>query len=345
MCFMIFLPRDARLATLSRIAASQHGLVTHAQAVGAGCGEELLRGLLRKGGVQRVHRGVFRFLAVPRSFEQRVLAACLACDGVACRHTAVRLHGFEPDGLRPAPRPDVLSRRTTHHPGAGGFVVHTTRRLGEDDLVSLRGIPVTSPARTLRDVAGLLPAAVLDGFIGHLLATRAIGPSELLRLVAPRPPRPGGRVLRLAVERAGVTTAPDSSLEHRALVLVRAAGLPEAVAQFPVHAGGHPVAVLDFAWPDQRVALEVDGYRWHAAPGAFAGDRRRDNLLRELGWSVYRTTASEIEAGAPHLLRQLGRALSARTGGRAQKPAIRRPSASNRSPRSRSLAVPGHGGA
>jgi hypothetical protein len=260
---------------------------------------------------------VYRFTSVPRSFEQRVLAACLSRPGsVACRSTAVRLYDFDLDRGDPEQddRPELLcpsDRRPSRH---GRHRVHSSEALPDCDVVRRRAIPVTTPVRTLRDVAPLLPPATLDRFLGHLLATRDLTVVQLgsLGVAAASERWPGCRALRAAVERAGVAVAPDSVLEHRALLLLRAAGLPEPVSQLHLHAGGRMVAVVDFAWPDDRIVLEVDGYRWHADPHAFATDRRRDNTLRELGWSVYRTTWAELAEGAGELIRQLATALGVR---------------------------------
>jgi hypothetical protein len=293
------------LGALSKIASTQHGLVTRAQAIGAGAGDHTLRRLTREGGLERVERGVYRFTCVPRSLEQRALGACLARRGVvACGLTAMALYGF--DGPS-AGRTQVLSRSRRRQPRAGRHVLHCTRRLAAGEVVRRRGVPVTSPARTLADVAGATSADTLERFLGHLLATRELSPAQVERMAAELRGRPA---VRRAIERAGMGVTPGSVLEHTALRLIRSAGLPDPAPQWPVVDGGELVGVVDFAWPERLVALEVDGYRWHGDPRTFAGDRRRDNRLRELGWQVHRTTWVELQAGAGELVRQLGLALA-----------------------------------
>lgn len=295
---------------LTRFALWQHGLVTRTQAKSVGCSDEVLQRLCRDGSLQRLERGVYRFTNVPRSFEQRVLAACLAHSGaVACRLTAARLHGFEPDepAAQGDTRPEILCRTARRQPREGGHVMHSSAALADADVVLRARIPTTSPARTLRDLAGRLPAPVVDRLLGHLLATRQLSAVQLGQLATA-----GTQAVRAAAVRAGAAVAPGSVLEHRALLLLRAAGLPEPAGQFPIHAGGRLVAVVDFAWPEELVVLEVDGYRWHGDPAAFANDRRRDNRLQELGWTVYRTSSSDLAQGAGPLLRQLGGALRVR---------------------------------
>jgi hypothetical protein len=234
----------------------------------------------------------------------------------------MRLYGFELDPSEAGfeDRPEITCSNPRRQSRGGRHVVHSSP-IADGDVVVRRGIPMTSPGRTLRDVAGIVPPPTLDRFLGHLLATRDIVPAQLRQhLDASGRSVPGAPELRAAMERAGMTVAPDSVLEHRATVLLRAAGLPEASPHFPIHAEGRLVGIVDFAWPADRVVLEVDGYRWHADPRTFAGDRRRDNRSRELGWAVYRTTSAELGAGAGPLLRQLGQAL-----GRSHRPAAPEP--------------------
>jgi very-short-patch-repair endonuclease len=85
-------------------------------------------------------------------------------------------------------------------------------------------------------------------------------------------------------------------------LLVLAAGLPAPVAQFEVRAGGRFVARVDFAWPEQRLALEYDGL-WHAEPGRFARDRQRLNALTAAGWRVVFVTAADLHRPAALLAR------------------------------------------
>ncbi len=323
-------------AGLAAAAAGQWGLVTRTQAVRLGCDGRVLARLCRDGQLERVARGVYRFLAVPDGLEQRCLAACLAAKGsVVCGLAAARLYGFEPVGGRVADGSttvEVLAAAHRHRPAAGTYTVRYARALAKADRTTRHGIPVTAPARTLLDVAPAVTAEVLERFIGHLLATRAVRPGELAQLAnklrsdRPTYSRPGAAALRRALERSGMVTVPDSVLEHRALRLLRAAGLPDPEAQWAIRdATGHLVAKLDFAWPAERVGLEVDGYRWHSDHAAFVRDRQRLNRLQELGWRVYQTSFAELEAGAGDLLRQVRTALGPAKAAKASLFSVVRP--------------------
>lgn len=95
-------------------------------------------------------------------------------------------------------------------------------------------------------------------------------------------------------------------------MLLRDNLMPEPVLQFGVSDGGRFIARVDHAYPRQKIALEVDGFRWHSDPQTFRNDRRRANRLVEAGWTVLRTTVEELDEGAPDLLRQLRELLATR---------------------------------
>ncbi len=299
-------------AGLARRASGQLGLVTRAQAIELRCSDRVLARLCRSGQLERVHRGVYRWTAVPVSTEQAAMAACLATRGsMASGVTAMRLFGFDPGThCAGASSAHVVSDIPRAQPRSSGVVVHRVRRLRRGDRTTRQGVPVTSPSRTLVDAATIVPAAALERFVGHLLATRAVTARQLEQLLedlgrCPGRSFPGAARLRGCLERAGVKRMPESEAEHRLLMLLRDRGLPEPVLQFGVTDAGRFVGRLDTAYPQHKVAVEVDGFRWHSDPRTFRNDRRRANRLVEAGWIVLRTTVEELDEGAPDLLRQL----------------------------------------
>jgi hypothetical protein len=118
--------------------------------------------------------------------------------------------------------------------------------------------------------------------------------------------RPGMAALRSLVKPWLGGHVLDSVAEGAFRRAICDAGLPTPVPQLEVSAGaGTPSFRLDFAWPAQMVALEVDGFRWHATPRACAQDSRRANLLAAMGWRVLRATPAELETGAAEVLAAL----------------------------------------
>jgi very-short-patch-repair endonuclease len=104
----------------------------------------------------------------------------------------------------------------------------------------------------------------------------------------------------------------DSSVELELLSLLAKAGIPAPKSQFVVKHDGRFVARVDNAWPDCRVLLEIDGYRYHSDPRTFVNDRIRQNALVTAGYTVLRTTPTEIRNDGNSLCDTVKRALMRR---------------------------------
>jgi hypothetical protein len=148
----------------------------------------------------------------------------------------------------------------------------------------------TSGVRTAVDLARREPsveAVVLD----RLVYAGIVDLAAVRAAAAALPRCRASARARAAVAAAdGVAESPQ---ETRLRLLLVADGLPEPVAQYVVEDGGRFVARVDFAWPQQRLALEYDG-AWHAEPGQFARDRERLNRLTAAGWRVVFVTAADL---------------------------------------------------
>jgi very-short-patch-repair endonuclease len=129
------------------------------------------------------------------------------------------------------------------------------------------------------------------------LSTRLLSLSEVrqLREALGRKGRNGvGIVREILEERGSVSGAEDSILEKRLVDLVRRADLPLPQLQHEVWEAGRFVARIDAAYPERKLAIEVDGYEHHTTPGAFQRDRTRQNRLVALGWTVLRFTWEDV---------------------------------------------------
>jgi very-short-patch-repair endonuclease len=100
---------------------------------------------------------------------------------------------------------------------------------------------------------------------------------------------------RLLDARDGMSVLPNSPLESRFFELLSSSNLPSPELQHVVVDRGAFVARLDFAWPDVRFAVEMDGYSFHSDIRSFARDRERGNDLTLLGWKVVRGTWDDAE--------------------------------------------------
>jgi very-short-patch-repair endonuclease len=270
------------------LAESQHGVVSRAQALDLGVSEAAVARRVRDGLWARVLPGVFRITGAPESGPQLPMAATLwAGEGSVVSHaTAARLLGI--DGARERKVEIwVPSPRNPRHPL---IAVHRGPRIHEPDLERRGPIPVTDPVRTLIDLSARMEddqllAATESAFRAKLCTPERLGVRvDSLRASG----RPGaGRLAELLATRSG--PALESMLEAKMWLLLRRSGLPLPERQYWVSLPGGRYR-LDFAWPEQRVALECDGWEHHGRRAAFARDRARLAEFAAADWRVLPVT-------------------------------------------------------
>lgn len=185
-------------------------------------------------------------------------------------------------------------------PGAGGSRVrarqgirlHAVAELDRADHTLWEGLPVTSPGRTLIDLAGDgLPERALARAVEQAQVTRLTTGADLRALVRRSRGRRGVARLRASLDALGEPSLTRSEAEGRLLDLVRRAGLPRPRTNVRLH--GYEV---DFHWPEHGLVVEVDGYAFHGGRAAFERDRRRDSALAAAGQRVVRLTWRRITA-------------------------------------------------
>jgi hypothetical protein len=301
-------PNDIGLAALAH---RQHGVVSRAQLGSLGVDAGAVKWRVAHGRLHRVHRGVYAVGHARLTLRGRQWAALLACGGPDRAALSHRTAAAVWDLLAsPAGRFDV----TTFHSAKSTDTirVHRSRTVHHDRVIH-DGLSVTSPARTLIDLA--------DQLTPHRLA-RACHRAEVLRLLDARQiaarldELPGRRTRQLRAALATLDHAdPDvtrSELEERFLALIGTFGLPRPRVNATVV--GHEV---DFLWPAQRLVVETDGGATHARPSAFERDRRRDAELTIAGYRVQRFSWRQVTS-QPHRVAETLRALLERDGRRAR---------------------------
>ena len=296
---------------VARTAATQHGVVSRRQVLACGGTPGMVKGWLGAGRIERVGPSTYRLAGSPRTWEQRLLAAVLAAGpGAAASHRAsARLWDLIDDETVEV---TVPARRA---PAGRGAVVHRSSDLGIGDVVRRNGVPATTPMRTLVDLGAVVPPWRVEDALDAALQRRLVtvsGVGQALDGVARRG-RDGAGVLRAVLGRRALgDRPPDSRLEARMARLLAAHGLPAAF-QHEVRRGGRFVARVDFAYPADRIALEVDGWGSHSSPRALQADLERQNALVELGWTVLRFTWDDVvrrpEAVASRVRRVLAPAI------------------------------------
>ncbi|MCZ7527271.1 MAG: DUF559 domain-containing protein [Acidimicrobiia bacterium] len=291
-------------------ASTQLGLFTRAQALGAGFSASAVDRRLGEGHWEPVLPGVYRQAGGLTSRRQLLLAAVLWAgpDAVASHATAGHLWGL--DGCRDD-GPVELSASRTRGLSAEGLSVHRPVRLDPADVTVTEGIPVTTVARTLLDLGGVVSSYWLEAALEDALRRGLVTIAELVARVDDLGVRgrPGVAAVRRVIEERGDAAPLESALEVRVWRLLRLSGLPLPRRQYPVEAGGASYR-LDFAWPHERVAVEADGYAVHGGREAFQSDRVRLTALAGAGWRVLHVTWEDCSRRPEPFLRDLRRALA-----------------------------------
>jgi very-short-patch-repair endonuclease len=196
-----------------------------------------------------------------------------------------------------------------------GVVVHQVGPLATVDITILDAIRVTSCTRTLIDLAAVVPAETVEEALDDALRRRLTNLPRLGRRIEAmgRKGRPGIAVLRGFIQtRAESGTIPESVIETKLLRLLRRTSSPQPECQFEVRERGRFLARVDFAYPDIRLAIEVDGYRWHSGRARWEHDLRRRNDLTARGWRVIHVTWSDLEARPDDTIRIITEAVGGR---------------------------------
>jgi very-short-patch-repair endonuclease len=247
------------------------------------------------GRLLRLHRGVYAVGHAQLRPEGRWLAAVLAAGPGAAlsRRSAAALHGIRESG-------GAIDVTTTRRIAVRGVVIHRTTVLAADDVTTRRGVPVTTLARTLVDLAGILSEEQLAKLLretdraGHLGATVVRAAHD--RVEGRRDAAAKALRAALAEHRRLATSLTLSELEDRFLALLDAHDLPRPLTN-------HSIAGMrvDAAWPCQRVAVELDGWAYHHDRAAFQADRTRDIRLARAGWTVLRFTHADVVDRQAHV--------------------------------------------
>jgi very-short-patch-repair endonuclease len=283
----------SREVEIAACAARQHALVTLDQARQHGYTDDAIRRRVESGRWRRIRHAVFMVNGAPETWQQAALAAVLASgpEAVASHTTAGVLWGLpnvfhEVTFEVSTPRP-----RRVRQPEVR---VHRTMRFLKMEHAVRHRVPATSVARTLVDLSGSMSVqqlGIATDFARRELQFRLV---DLQRCVAGRAPARGRKPTRIhAVLRARLEyhDETESGLEMRVLRAIVAVGLPEPVQQHRVQIGDRSRRI-DLAYPELKLAIEVDGWKHHGPRSAFDADRARDNELEIIGWDRLHFTSA-----------------------------------------------------
>lgn len=268
-----------------------------------------LRGLVRSARWHRISGGYATRPPATWGPADRWRAALMAVGGRAALSHTTAAAAFGWDLLTDDPRLHVTVARNRSGAQAPRVVVHR-RMLGPGDVCELGPLTITSPVRTVLDLAALLPFTDAVVVADAALRQRSVEPGELYAgLAASRrwPDHPRMRSVILACDaRAG------SVPETMARLAFAEAELPTPVTQLEARDfNGRLIAIADFGWPDHRVLVEIDGMAYHSNGVDFKRDRVRQNALVLAGWTILRFTARQVFEEPKFMVEQVCEALAA----------------------------------
>ena len=283
---------DRLLAVLSGM---QCGVFTRRQVLDLGGDDDLIRRRLSQRRWDRVAPGVYVLPSAAPTWNQRLWIARLTADvfAVVSHESAAALHrwpGF-PDG--------PISLLVPHgaHPRLRGATFHETRDLWLVDTMVLDGLILTTPARTLLDLAGSgtrfgrLAVALDHGITNRSLTYSAIQHEMSAQA---RPGKPGVRLLAKVLDSRVGEPVPQSELERAHFGLYDRFGGARPTPQWPYPGREQVNGCADAGFQDALLAVETDGRKWHTRVADLKRDHHRDAEAARAGVQVLRLLHEDV---------------------------------------------------
>jgi very-short-patch-repair endonuclease len=314
--------------TIHDLAAAQQGLASRQQITARGVAASVVDRRLRDGRLKAIRRGVYLVGPVGGPYMLE-MAAVLGCrgDAVVAGWSAAGIldlvdaggagmaGGAGTAGGRPAVSGAGARSGAGTRPVAGlvrrgdsrrtdGVTARRCPDLYDVDVCHVQGVPVTSVARTLLDLAAQTDPSRLEQLAASALRQRRVSRRELEGVLSRYPRHRGARAIRALLNDAAPPAFTRSEAEARLLALLRRARLPQPKTNVRLH--GFEV---DAHWPGQQLVVEVDGFAFHGAEPAFHDDRRRDAVLSAAGIAVIRLTWRHVTTERDATIARLASAL------------------------------------
>jgi very-short-patch-repair endonuclease len=279
---------------IAGIATRAHGVVTRGGLLRAGISDDEIKQRLRTGSLIREYPGVYRVGHRAPSVEALYLSAVFACGEGAV--LSGRPAGYLLRLVKgSAPPPEVITPTERRIPG---METRRSRHIDRRDVTHYRGIPITTVARTLVDLAPDLTLDELARACHEAGALHRTTPRQVESVLARRPNSPGARRLRTVIR--GEVHVVLSKLERRFLKLLRNERLPLPVTNRP--AGTYRV---DCRWPEHQLTVELDSYRYHNSSYSWKQSYKREREARARGDEFRRYTWDDVHEDSRDMLREL----------------------------------------
>jgi hypothetical protein len=271
---------------LADLATRQNGNVTYRQLLDAGLSPDQIKRRREAGWLVPRHTGVFAVGYVPAARESAWHAAVLALGaGAVLSHVAAAvLWGM----VRRTAITEVTVPTAAGHVKRDGILVHR-QRLMPEHVTTHRGIPVTTPIRTLLDYAAVASLSAVFRAFEQAQVHLHIPPAPIAAEVIARPRARGNGKLRKVLEGAVDPKDVLSVLELRFLRMCAAHGLPRPQVNVRIDEW-----TPDFYWPEWGLVVETDSAAFHSTAWEKQRDALKDEAMRELGLEVLRLRWAEV---------------------------------------------------
>ena len=235
-----------------------------------------------------IHPGVFALHPPPYTRDQLRLAAVFAGgpDSLVSHWGSASLQGLADH----SPPLIAITNRTGRGSRCPTLTVHRSQ-VDPRDRRMVRGIPCTSAARTIIDIAPTASLTALEALLLAADSLHLLNRGRLEALLDERHGRPGTRKLRSLITDEPVEAR--NANERRLFSICREFGLPLPLVNHRIHIGDRTF-YADFCWPDLHLIIEADSWRWHGGRTAHEGDADRVQLLSLAGWRIVRFTRDQI---------------------------------------------------
>jgi very-short-patch-repair endonuclease len=298
---------------IDRLGRARHGVFSLDDLFAMGLTREAIGRRVRSGRLIRVYEGVFRTPGSPATWEQGLWAALAWARGdcVFSHRSGLLLHRLAGATDRVV---EMTVTRKSRTPDPN-LILHYTSRNPFNYSQLRDGLPVTSVPRTLLDVAAVLKSWHLELALDDALRRGATSVSDMWSMLQ----RWGGRgctgskaIRRLLEERTDGRARSQSTFEIVTDELLRNSSLPPYFRQFEVMTKLGIPAFIDFAWPEARLGVEADSYKWHSGRQQWQSDMERQNALAEIGWLLLRFSWWDVTRRPNYVLETIASTLEAR---------------------------------
>jgi hypothetical protein len=302
------------VAVMASLATLQHGAISRAQLFARGVSRKAIQRAVESGELIRRAPAVFVVAGAPRTWRQDLMVAVLDAGPGACvsHRAAAVLLGIARRGSRELV--EITSPRSRTHATWGAIIHRPLDFVYERDVVVIDGIPCTGPLRTLVDLGvseswlevwDAIERAIQAGLVTHK------GCEWMLATLSRQGRHGVGPFRRALDERALKMGAP-----HPGLLEPRMAGV-DARYRLPAYTYQHDAfgdgsVLIDFAWVDEKVAVEVLGFEDHGNPKAMTDDFEREHRLVNAGWIVLKFTWYQVVKRPKHVADTILRVLGSR---------------------------------